>query len=244
MEEGDSKNPKYKILTDIQGPEDHFGDMDFKIAGTRSGITALQLDIKVGGIPVNILSEAMEKAREARLHILETIEKEISAPRESISQYAPKILQIKIKPDQIGKLIGPGGKMIKGIQDQTGAKLSIEDDGTVSITGRDGSSEEALRIVEEMMHEYKVGETIAKGEVVKVVDFGAFVKIASGTEGLVHISEMASFRVENVSDFLKEGDIVPVKVIKVDEKGRLGLSIKEDNPNFFEKKEKPLVKVH
>jgi len=242
MEEGDSKSPKYKILTDIQGPEDHFGDMDFKIAGTKKGITALQLDIKVGSIPVSILEEAMIQAKKIRLQILDTIEKEIPTPRKTTSPHAPKILFIKIKTSQIGLVIGPGGKMINGIQDETGAKLHIEDDGTVLITGRNGSAEDALKRVEEITHEYKVGEE-AKGPVVKVLDFGAFVKIGPSTEGLVHVSEIAPFRVEKTEQFLKEGDVVPVKVIKVDEKGRLSLSIKEANPDLFKKEEVPLAKV-
>ena len=222
---------QYKILTDIQGPEDHHGDMDFKVAGTKNGITAIQLDVKVEGVPIKILSEALIDAEKARLHILETITKELSEHRIDISIHAPKILTIKIKIDQIGLVIGTGGKVINGIKDKTGAEITIEDDGTVFITGKNGSAEKALTIIELMTKEYKIGE-ITKGEVVKIMDFGAFVKIAENTEGLVHISEIANFRVNKVTDVIKEGDIVPVKIIKVDERGRLNFSIKEAGPNF------------
>lgn len=224
---------KYKILTDIQGPEDHHGDMDFKIAGTRSGVTAIQLDVKVEGVPVKILGEAMRQSKAARLQILDVIEKEIAGPRANISANAPKILIIKINPDKIGLVIGGGGKTIKDIKERTGAEITIEDDGTVYLTGKDGSAEKAKTIVEEMTHEFKVGETL-KGEVVKIADFGAFVRLNDFTDGMVHISEMAPFRVERVSDIIKEGMIVPVKVINIDiEKSRIGLSIKEADKDFF-----------
>ncbi len=232
MYESDSK---YKILTDIQGPEDHHGDMDFKVAGTREGITAIQLDVKVDGVPVKILGEAMRQSKKARLSIIDRIEKEISAPRKEISTNAPKILMMRIKPDQIGMVIGSGGKTIKEIKENSGAEITIEDDGTVYFTGKDGSAEKAKKIVEEMTHEFKIGETL-KGEVVKIADFGAFVKLNSWTDGMVHISEMAPFRVERVSDIIKEGMIVPVKVIKIDtERGKLSLSIKEADKDFFKK---------
>lgn len=224
---------KYKILTDIQGPEDHHGDMDFKIAGTKSGITAIQLDVKVEGVPIKILSEAMIQAKAARLTIIDKIEKEIPAPRAEISQNAPKILIMKIKPDQIGMVIGSGGKTIKEIKEKTGAEITIEDDGTVYFTGKAGSAEQAKKIVEEMTREYQVGEML-KGEVVKIADFGAFVKLNDSTDGMVHISELAPFRVDRVSDIIKEGMIVPVKVIKVDrERGKISLSIREADKDFF-----------
>lgn len=226
---------KYVLLSDIQGPEDHYGDMDFKVAGTKDGITAIQLDVKVDGINPNILKEALGKAKEARLKILETITKEIAEPRKSISPNAPMILVVKIKKDQIGMVIGPGGKNVNAIREATGAEITIEEDGTVFVTGKNGGAEKAKKIIEDMTHEYAVGDT-AEGVVVKLMDFGAFVRIASGTEGLVHVSEIAPFRVEKVSDILKEGDIVPVKIIKVDEKGRLNLSIKEADNNFFKPK--------
>ncbi len=226
---------KYKILTDIQGPEDHHGDMDFKVAGTREGVTAIQLDVKVEGVPIKILGEAMLQSKKARVAIIEKIEKEIPKPRAEISKNAPKILIIKINPDKIGMVIGGGGKTIKDIKERSGAEITIEDDGTVYLTGKDGTAEIAKKIIEEMTHEFKVGE-ILKGEVVKLADFGVFVRLNPFTDGMVHISEMAPFRVERVSDIIREGTIVPVKVIKIDEeRGKISLSIKEADPNFFKK---------
>ncbi|MFA6386635.1 MAG: polyribonucleotide nucleotidyltransferase [Candidatus Paceibacterota bacterium] len=228
-------NSKYVLLTDIQGPEDHYGDMDFKVAGTKNGITAIQLDVKVDGVQIGILKEALLRAKTARMQILETITSEIAEPRAKISPNAPEILTVKIKKDQIGMVIGPGGKNINAIREETGTEITIEEDGTVFVTGKNGGAEKAVKIIEEMTHEYKVGDT-AEGTVVKLMDFGAFVKISSETEGLVHVSEIAPFRVERVSDILKEGDRVPVKIIKLDEKGRLSLSIKEANKDFFKPK--------
>ncbi len=226
---------KYKILTDIQGPEDHHGDMDFKVAGTRDGVTAIQLDVKVEGVPIKILGEAMRQSRVARVAILDRIEKEITKPRENISAKAPKILIIKIDPEKIGMVIGGGGKTIKDIKERTGAEITIEDDGTVFLTGKDDSAENAKKIIEEMTHEFKVGEVL-KGEVVKIADFGVFVSLNPFTDGMVHVSEMAPFRVERISDIIKEGMIVPVKVINIDpERGRIGLSIKEADKDFFKK---------
>ncbi|MFA6177780.1 MAG: polyribonucleotide nucleotidyltransferase [Candidatus Paceibacterota bacterium] len=226
---------KYKILTDIQGPEDHHGDMDFKIAGTREGVTAIQLDVKVEGVPIKILGEAMRQSKGARVAIIDRIEKEISKPRSDISPNAPKILIIKIDPNKIGLVIGGGGKTIKEIKEKSGAEITIEDDGTVYLTGKDGAAEKAKEIVEEMTHEFKVGEML-KGEVVKIADFGAFVALNPFTDGMVHISEIAPFRVERVSDIIKEGMIVPVKVIKIDsERGKISLSIKEADKDFFKK---------
>jgi len=224
---------KYKILTDIQGPEDHHGDMDFKIAGTREGVTAIQLDVKVEGVPIKILGEAMRQSKDARVAIIDRIEKEIPKPRANISSNAPKILIIKINPEKIGMVIGGGGKTIKEIKEKSGAEITIEDDGTVYLTGKDGAAEKAKEIVEEMTHEFKVGE-ILKGEVVKIADFGVFVALNPFTDGMVHISEMAPFRVERVSDIIKEGTIVPVKIIKIDsERGKISLSIKEADRDFF-----------
>ena len=224
---------KYKILTDIQGPEDHHGDMDFKVAGSKDGVTAIQLDVKVEGVPVKILGEAMRQSKTARLAIIDRILKEIPESRKDISPNAPKILMITINTDMIGMVIGSGGKTIKEIKEKTGAEITIEDDGTVYFTGKDGSAEKARDIVLEMTHEYKVGEVL-KGEVVKLADFGAFVRLSDSQDGMVHISELAPFRVERISDIIKEGMIVPVKVISVDkERGKVGLSIKEVDPNFF-----------
>ena len=224
----------YKILTDIQGPEDHHGDMDFKVAGTKEGITVVQMDIKVDGIPVYVLEEAFEKAKNARTKILEVITKEIPAPKKEISKYAPKILTVQIKPDQIGMVIGSGGKTVNEIRDLTGAEITIEDSGLVYVTGVGDSAEKAIKIISEMTREYKAGEKF-EGTVIKVLDFGAFVKIGYNAEGLVHISEIAPFRVENISDYLKEGDVVPVVIKEIDEKERISLSIKQANPNFAKK---------
>lgn len=227
------QNLEYKILTDIQGPEDHHGDMDFKIAGSRKGVTAIQLDVKVEGVPVKILGEAMRQSRAARVAIIDRMEKEIPASRAEISPNAPKILIIKIRPDKIGMVIGGGGKTIKEIKEKTGAEITIEDDGTVYFTGTGDSTKMAKEIVETMTHEFKVGETL-KGEVVKVADFGAFVRLNAYSDGMVHISEMAPFRVERVSDIIKEGMIVPVKIIKVDNvMGKISLSIREADKDFF-----------
>ena len=226
---------KYVLLSDIQGPEDHYGDMDFKVAGTKDGITAIQLDVKVDGVQIPVLKEALVRAKTARLQILETITKEIAEPRAKISSNAPMIMTVKIKKDQIGMVIGPGGKNINAIREETGTEITIEEDGTVFVTGKNGGAEEAVKIIEGMTHEYKVGD-VAEGVVVKLMDFGAFVRIGHDTEGLVHVSEVAPFRVEKVSDIIKEGDRVPVKIIKVDEKGRLNFSIKEANKDFFKPK--------
>ncbi|MFA6273595.1 MAG: polyribonucleotide nucleotidyltransferase [Candidatus Paceibacterota bacterium] len=233
MYESDSK---YKILTDIQGPEDHHGDMDFKVAGTRDGITAIQLDVKVDGVPIKILGEAMKQSKNARLAIIDRIEKEIPKPRAEISPNAPKILIMKIKPDQIGMVIGSGGKTIKEIKEKSGAEITIEDDGTVYLTGKGDSATKAKQIIEEMTHEFKIGEVL-KGEVVRVADFGAFVRLNDFTDGMVHISELAPFRVNQVGDLIKEGMIVPVKVVKVDpENNKIGLSIKQADADFFKPK--------
>ena len=228
------KKYEYEILTDIQGPEDHHGDMDFKVAGTRDGITAVQMDVKVGGIPLDILTEAFEKAKKARLEILIVLERAIKEPRKTISPRAPQIVMMKIQPDQIGLVIGGGGKTIKEIKEKTGADITIEDDGSVFITGKDGSAEKACDIIEEMTYVYKPGDRF-DGEVVKVLDFGAFVRIGKNAEGLVHVSEMAPWRIEQPARMVKIGDKVPVVVKEVDEKGRINLSIKRVNPGFFGK---------
>jgi len=226
---------KYKVLTDIQGPEDHHGDMDFKVAGTKNGVTAIQMDVKVGGIPLPILQEAFEKAKNARLHILATMKGAIERPRADISPYAPKIVTIRIKPDQIGMVIGGGGKTINEIREKTGAEIEIEDDGMVFITGKNGAAEKARDIIAEMTYEYIAGEKFT-GTVTRLMDFGAFVKIGATAEGLVHVSEIAPFRVERVSEFLAPGQEVPVVVKEVDEKGRINLSIKRADPDFIKPK--------
>lgn len=228
---------KYKVLTDIQGPEDHHGDMDFKVAGTKNGVTAIQMDVKVDGIPLPILKEAFEKARAARITILATMKAAIAAPRADISPYAPKIVVLKIRPDQIGMVIGSGGKTVNEIREDTGAEIDIEDDGTVFVTGKNGAAEKARDIIAEMTHEYVSGEMF-KGVVTRLMDFGAFVKIGRTAEGLVHVSEMASFRIERVADYIKEGMEVPVVVKEVDEKGRINLSIKRADKDFIKPNER------
>ncbi len=223
----------YKILTDIQGPEDHFGDMDFKVAGTKKGVTAVQMDVKVAGVPVAVLSQAFTQARKAREQILAVLEQAIAEPRDDIPASAPKILATKIKEDQIGLVIGKGGETINGIKEDSGVEdISIEDDGTVYITGKDGSADRALAMIEELTHEYKPGDKL-EGVVTRIENFGAFVRLNSQNEGLVHISEISKDRIENVSDVLKVGDKVPVIVKEIDDKGRINLSIKRADENFI-----------
>lgn len=227
-------NGAYKVLTDIQGPEDEFGDMDFKVAGTRAGVTAIQMDIKLDGIPVSILTEALDGARAARAQILDVIEKEIAAPRASISARAPEILSLKVKPDQIGMVIGGGGKTINGIRDVTAVDdITIEDDGSVYITGRGGSAAKAKAMIEALVKEYKPGE-VYDGEVTRLMDFGAFVRVGPGkdAEGLVHVSEVAAFRINKISDAVAVGDKVRVMIKEIDDKGRINLSIKMADPEF------------
>jgi polyribonucleotide nucleotidyltransferase len=222
---------KYKILTDIQGPEDHYGDMDFKVAGTRVGVAAIQLDIKMDGIPVNVLVEAMDQAKKARLDILDVIESALPAPRAELAKSAPRIFKIHINPDKIGAVIGPGGKMIHHITDTTGAEINVEQDGTVFITGKAEGAAAAKKTIEEITKEYKIGDTMI-GEVVKLADFGAFVKIGMDTDGLVHVSEIAPFRVDKVADLLRVGMKVPV-IVKDKEGDRISLSIKRIKPDMF-----------
>ncbi|MCH8050266.1 polyribonucleotide nucleotidyltransferase [Patescibacteria group bacterium] len=229
---------KYKILTDIQGPEDHYGDMDFKVAGTREGVTAVQMDVKVDGVSISVLCEAFEAAKRARLTILDVIEAEIDKPREKISPNAPEIISLQIKPDQIGLVIGPGGKNINKIREDTCVDdITIEDSGMVYITGKNGTAQKAHDIIQTMTHEYKAGERF-DGKVTRLMDFGVFVEIAPNTEGLVHISEIAPFRIESVNGILNVGDRVPVIIKKIDEKKRINLSIKDVDPNFVKNPEK------
>ncbi len=217
---------KIKILTDIQGLEDHFGDMDFKVAGTREGITAIQMDIKVEGIKREILEEALEKARIARLHILDNIKATIDKPRENLSPFAPIIYIILIDPEKIGEVIGSGGKVINKIIEQTGVKIDIDDDGKVSVISNDHEkAKEAIDIIEGIVKEVEVGD-IYNGKVKKLMKFGAFVELKKGTEGLLHISEIDHKRTEKVEDELKVGDSVVVKVIEVDDQGKISLSRK------------------
>lgn len=222
----------YKVLTDIQGPEDHHGDMDFKVAGTKEGVTAIQMDVKVDGVTVEILEKTLKQAKKAREEIMGTMLKEISGARKELSAYAPRIIKIMIDPEKIGAVIGPGGKVIKGITEETGAEIDIEQDGTVLITGKNHKDTDAAKkIIEDLTHEFKAGET-ATGPVTRMFEFGAMVDVGGGQEGLVHISELAAFKVEKVSDIVKPGDVVTVKIIGVDEKGRINLSLKQMDPNY------------
>ncbi len=232
IEEGD----EITVLSDILGDEDHLGDMDFKVAGTAEGVTALQMDIKINGISKEIMTTALEQAREGRLHILGEMAKALDTQRDEISTYAPRIETMKINPDKIRDLIGPGGKVIRGIVEETGAKIDVQDDGTVLIASADGESmRKAMETVEAITMEAKVGK-IYTGTVRRVVDFGAFVEILPGTDGLLHISQIGPGRVQKVSDELKEGDQVPVKVLEVDRSGKIRLSRKEALAELGEKK--------
>ncbi|MEK7628812.1 MAG: polyribonucleotide nucleotidyltransferase [Patescibacteria group bacterium] len=232
----DAEKGVHKVLTDIQGPEDHFGDMDFKVAGTSIGVTGVQMDVKVAGVAVETLMKAFEQAKKARLEILEVLTNALPAPRADISPRAPKILTTKVKVDQIGMIIGPGGKMINGIKDRTGVEeITIDDDGSIFITGKGGAAEAALKEILGLTREFIPGERL-EGEVTRLMDFGAFVRIGPNTEGLVHVSEIASFRIAKISDAVAVGDIVPVTIKEIDEKGRYNLSIKEADPSFAERK--------
>jgi len=226
---------KYAMLTDIQGPEDEFGDMDFKVAGTAEGVTAIQMDIKVNGIPLHILEEALEKAKAARLHILETMNEEIASPRATISPRAPEIITLSIQPEQIGLVIGGGGKTINSIKETTGVEeISIEEDGSIFITGKNGSAQKAADKIAALTKVYAIGDA-ATVTVTRIADFGAFAKLDEFNEGLIHISEIAPFRIETMEGVLKEGEVVDVEVIKVDN-GKIGLSIKKVNPTFAEER--------
>jgi polyribonucleotide nucleotidyltransferase len=232
----DASKGAYKVLTDIQGPEDHHGDMDFKVAGTSHGVTAVQMDVKVEGVPLVVLAEAFVQAKKARMQILEVITKEIAEPRADISARAPKILTTHVKVDQIGLVIGPGGKTINGIRERTKCDdITIEEDGTIFITGKNGSAEAALKEVVDLTREFFVGERF-EGPVVRMLDFGAFVKIGPNTDGLVHVSEVAPFRIAKITDALSIGDIVPVVIKEIDDKGRYNLSIKAADPEFASRK--------
>jgi polyribonucleotide nucleotidyltransferase len=222
VKEGD----KYAILTDIAGVEDHYGDMDFKVAGTRTGITALQMDIKIGGITQDILARALAQAREGRIYILDKMLEALPEARPSISTYAPRIITIKIPVDKIRDVIGPGGKMIRSIVERTGCKIDVEDDGRVSIASVDESAaRKAVAIIEELTATAELNKTYL-GKVVRVVDFGAFVEIIPGTDGLLHVSEMAAHRVQDVRSEVKEGDQILVKVVNIDPSGKIRLSRK------------------
>jgi len=218
---------KYKIITDIQGPEDHYGDMDFKVAGTKEGITAVQMDVKIDGIGEEILRNSLEQGKKVRFQILDKMMKTISAPRPNLSPYAPRVLAIQINPAKIREVIGPGGKIINEIIEECGVSIDIEDSGKIFITSeKEEAAGKAVDWIKNITREVKVGE-VFQGKVKRILDFGAFVEILPGQEGLVHISQLANFRVEKVEDIVKVGDIIPVKVVSIDEQGRINLSLKE-----------------
>ena len=214
------------VLSDIMGDEDHSGDMDFKVTGDYDGITALQMDIKIAGIDEEILKKALYQAKEGRRHILNIMRATLDKPRESLSKHAPRITTLEINPDKIRDVIGPGGKVIRGIIEKTGVKIDIEDNGIVKIVSTDAEqADEAIRIVKELTQEAEIGK-IYEGTVRKVVNFGAFVEILPGTDGLVHISQLSEERVRDIFSYIKEGDVIPVKVIDIDRDGKIKLSRK------------------
>jgi polyribonucleotide nucleotidyltransferase len=216
-----------RVLSDILGDEDHLGDMDFKVAGTPEGVTSLQMDIKISGVNRDIMSQALHQAKEGRLHILNVMNGTLAAPRTAVSGHAPRIITLRVKPDKIREIIGPGGKVIRGIIEATGVKIDVEDDGAVTIASSDEvAARKAIEMVQRIAAEAEVGK-IYKGTVRKIVEFGAFVEILPGTDGLVHISQLAPERVRKVSDVLKEGDEVMVKVLEIDRQGKIRLSRKE-----------------
>lgn len=222
MTEGEN----YEILTDIQGPEDHHGDMDFKTAGTKNGITAIQMDVKIEGITKEIFKTALRESKKARIQILEIMEKVIAKPRANLSPFAPRILTLQINPDKIGTVVGPGGKVINKIIEETGVAIDIEDSGLIYITSKgEESAEKAISWIESITREVKIGE-IFEGKVKRILEFGAFVEILPNETGLIHISKLALHRVEKVEDIVKLGDTVEVKVISIDEQGRINLSLK------------------
>jgi polyribonucleotide nucleotidyltransferase len=223
IKEGD----QVRVLSDILGDEDHLGDMDFKVAGTREGVTSLQMDIKISGVTREIMREALYQARDGRLHILGVMDKTIAAPRKELSGHAPRIITLKVRPEKIREIIGPGGKVIRGIVEETGVKMDVEDDGTVMIASNDeAASRRAVEMVQRITAEPEIGK-IYRGTVRKIMDFGAFVEILPGTDGLVHISQLAPERVRRVTDVLNEGDEVMVKVLEIDKQGKIKLSRKE-----------------
>jgi len=222
----DEKSGKYAILSDIAGAEDHYGDMDFKVAGTADGITALQMDIKVTGITTEVMQKALDQARRGRLHILDKMREALPTPRQSISAFAPRIVTIKIPVDKIRDVIGPGGKMIRSIIERTGVKIDVEDDGRVNVASADGeSAKKAISIIQELTATPELNKTYL-GKVQRITDFGAFVEIMPGTDGLLHVSEIANHRVKDVRDELKEGEQLLVKVINIDPTGKIRLSRK------------------
>ena len=217
---------KYAILSDIAGAEDHYGDMDFKVTGTAAGITALQMDIKVAGITTEIMTKALEQARQGRMHILGKMQETLAQSRSDVSAHAPRIVTIRIPVDKIRDVIGPGGKMIRSIIERTGVKIDVEDDGRVNVASADeASAQKAIAIIQELTATPELNKTYM-GKVQRITDFGAFVEIMPGLDGLLHVSEIAHYRVKEVRDELKEGEQVMVKVINIDPSGKIRLSRK------------------
>jgi polyribonucleotide nucleotidyltransferase len=223
IQEGD----QFMVLSDILGDEDHLGDMDFKVAGTSKGITALQMDIKIQGLPPQVLEQALEQARQGRIHILAEMEKAITEARSNLSPYAPRVDMLKINKEKIRDVIGPGGKVIRGIVEETGVKVDVEDDGTIRLYSSDEASLKKARGIIEGIVEEPIEGRVYRGTVQKIMDFGAFVEIIPGLDGLVHISQLAPHRVAKVTDVLQEGDEVIVKCLRVDPSGKVSLSLKD-----------------
>jgi polyribonucleotide nucleotidyltransferase len=222
----DESTGKYAVLSDIAGAEDHYGDMDFKVTGTAEGITALQMDIKVAGVTAEIMTKALEQARQGRLFILDKMQQTLAQSRADVSQHAPRIVTIKIPVDKIRDVIGPGGKMIRSIIERTGVKIDVEDNGTVNVASADeASAAKAIGIIQELTATPELNKTYL-GKVQRITDFGAFIEIMPGLDGLLHVSEIAHYRVKDVRDELKEGDQVMVKVINIDPSGKIRLSRK------------------
>jgi polyribonucleotide nucleotidyltransferase len=216
----------FAVLSDILGDEDHLGDMDFKVAGTEAGISALQMDIKIDGITEEIMQVALQQAKAGRIHILGEMAKGLAAPRAEMSEYAPRLITMKIHPDKIREVIGKGGSVIQAITKETGTQIDIQDDGTIIIASVNALAAQAAKSrIEQITSDVEPGR-IYEGKVAKIMDFGAFVTIAPGKDGLVHVSQISNERVEKVSDKLKEGDVVKVKVLEVDKQGRIRLSMK------------------
>ena len=220
------ENEEVAVLSDILGDEDHFGDMDFKVAGTAVGVTAIQMDIKIRGVSKEVMGRVLDQAREGRLHILGKMKETISEPRKDLSIHAPRIITIQVKQDKIRDIIGPGGKNIRGIVDQTGVKVDVDDSGLVKLASPNYEAiEKAIYMIKRLTQEVEVGG-VYTGKVKRILGFGAIVELFPGTDGLVHISQLADNRVKEVSDVLKEGDDVMVKVIDIDPQGRVRLSRK------------------
>jgi polyribonucleotide nucleotidyltransferase len=214
------------VLTDILGDEDHLGDMDFKVTGTRSGVTAVQMDIKIKGVTKEIMARALKQAKDARFHILDIMDETINTPKEEVSPFAPKTTLIEINPEKIKDVIGPGGKMIKSIQSETETRIEIEDSGKVTVYANNAErAEAAVKAIKRLTQEAEVNQ-VYLGKVVKIMDFGAFVEILPGTDGLVHISQLSHERVQRVSDVVREGDEILVKVLGIDKQGKIRLSRK------------------